>query len=309
MHNKLPHLAGLAFSVIFGLTFMFSKTVLEAGISPIGLIAYRYLIAFIVFEALRRVNIITITIERHHIATLFIVGIFQPVLYFIFETYGLQRTTSAEAGMMIALIPIMASVFSAILLKERPVPLQILFILLSVSGVIFIQYFNMRSGLEVQYLGLFLLFLAVVSAALFNIASRYAGKTLKAKEITYFMMLLGAVSFNGIYALSLLRQGDLGRYLGNLSDVTLIFPIAYLGIIASIGGFFLVNFSLSRLEVHVSSIYANIATIVAVIAGAVFLDEPIRLYHYIGAFMIVAGVYGTVRINREIARKRTQQQY
>jgi len=295
---KLPHLAGIMFALIFGLTFMFSKTVLEEGISPIGLISYRYLLAFLTFELIRRLNIVKISFQKADIKILLTVGLLQPVAYFLFETYGLARTTSAEAGMMIALIPIFATIFSSVLLKEKPTKIQVFFILLSVSGVIFIQAMNATGGIEVQTTGLLLLFMAVISAALFNIASRSASKSLSAKEITYFMMFMGAIVFNSLYVTTLIINGSLSRYVSNLGNLSLILPIMYLGIIASIGGFFLINYALSKLEAHVISIYANIATIVAVIAGALFLQESIESYHYLGALMIVSGVYGTVRTNR-----------
>ena len=65
---------------------------------------------------------------------------------------------------------------------------------------------------------------------------------------------------------------------------------------ASIIGFFLVNYSLSRLPAHVSAIYINITTIVSVLAGYFFLNESIGIYHLIGGVIIV-GVYGTARVN------------
>lgn len=305
--QKLPHIAGIAFAVIFGLTFMFSKTVLDSGLSPIGLIAYRYLIAWIAFELFRRFKIVSINLNKDNLKPLIIVGVFQPILYFLFETYGLARTTSAEAGMMIALIPIFATILSAIILKEKPKLIQVFFIILSVSGVIFIQVFNMRSGLEIQVMGLFLLLLAVLSAAFFNIASRNASKAFTAKEITYFMMLMGAVSFNVIYIFSLLTRGEIQLYVTNLFAIELILPLLFLGVVASIGAFFLVNYALSKLEVHISSIYANLSTIIAVLAGAVFLNERIYYYHYIGALMIVVGVYGTVQFNRKNKRLKSLQ--
>ena len=304
--HKLPHIAGILFAVIFGLTFMFSKTVLASGVSPLGLISYRYLLAFLAFELIRRIGLVSITLKKKDVKILFIVGLLQPVAYFLFETYGLARTTSAEAGMMIALIPIFTTIFSSILLKEKPTKTQVFFILLSVSGVIFIQAMNASGGLEVQTFGLFLLFMAVISAALFNIASRSASKSLSAKELTYFMIMFGAIVFNILYVGSLFIEGSLVIYVTTLASIELILPIMYLGIVASIGGFFLVNYALSKLEAHVISIYANIATIVAVIAGAVFLSEPIEGYHYIGAFMIVFGVYGTVRTSRRKRRIRSQ---
>ncbi len=299
---KKAHLAGVAFASIFGLTFMFSKTAL-AYISPIGLIAYRFLLAFLVFEILRRVGVFKIRMRKDLMLPLILVGVFQPFLYFLFETYGLARTTSAEAGMMIALIPIFVSVFSSIILKERPTWLQMMFILLSVSGVIYIQLSQAIGTLEPEFLGYGLLFGAVLAAAAFNIASRSASRKANTYEITYFMMLFGAVSFNALYLIRLAMGDGVEQYLGNLANITLLLPIIYLGVVGSIGGFALLNYALGVLEAHVISIYANLATIVALIAGAVFLQETLSVHHYIGAVMIIVGVYGTIRNNRAHKQK------
>ncbi len=294
--NKHVHIAGVLFAIIFGFTFMFSKVALNYVI-PIGLIAYRFLIAFIVIEILRRLKIFRIRFKKEYFKSLFLVAIFQPFLYFLFETYGLLKTTSGEGGMMIAMIPIFVTIFSSILLKEKPKLIQIFFILLSLSGVLFIQISKLNNGLESEVIGFLLLFAAVISAALFNITSRSASKTLKPYELTYFMMLAGAISFNIIYLVQLGVEHRITDYVTNLYHVELIIPILYLGVIGSIGGFFLVNFALSKLPAHVTSIYANLSTIVAIGAGAFLLSEQLYYYHYIGSLMILIGVYGTVRFN------------
>lgn len=297
------HIAGVIYATIFGFTFMFSKVALTYVI-PIGLIAYRFLAAIIVLEVLRWLKVIHIRFEKKHFKHLFLVALFQPILYFLFETFGIRLTTSGEAGMMIALIPIFVTILSSIILKEAPNKIQIFFILLSVSGVLFIQVMKSSSGLDVNLWGLLLLLGAVISAALFNIASRNASKTLKPYEITYFMMLGGAIVFNTMYLIQLAFESRITDYVMNLSHIELLVPILYLGVIASIGGFFLVNFALSKIPAHVSSIYANLSTIVAIIAGAWLLQEKLYYYHFIGALMIIIGVYGTVRFNMGIEKKK-----
>ncbi len=294
--NKLPHLSGIAFSIIFGFSFMMSKIALE-NISPIAVISYRFLVAFLFFEILRRTKIIKVKINKKEFLSIALVAVFQPVLYFLFETFGLQLTTSGEAGLMIALIPIFVTIMSAIILKEKPLRSQLFFIILSFLGVIFIQLFKNQLSFESSTLGFVLLLFAVISAALFNIASRSAARSHKPHEITYVMMFFGAISFNLIYIVQLAMDKELDRYITNFTNIEVILPIVYLGIVASIFGFFLVNYSLSKLPAHISSIYSNIATVVAVIAGAVFLNEPLRFYHIIGGAMIIIGVYGAARIN------------
>jgi drug/metabolite transporter (DMT)-like permease len=291
--TKKVHLAGLTMATIFGFSFMFSKVALDY-VSPIGLIAYRFLVAFIVFELLRQLKVIKIEFKKSQFKYLFLVALFQPILYFMFETYGLQLTTSGEAGMMIALIPIFVTILSTLILKEKPKGIQLIFILLSVFGVLFIQFMKSSGDLNGELLGFFLLFGAVLSAALFNIASRSASKEVRPFALTYFMMLFGALIFNLIYIINLSVESRLLDYFTNLSHIELLLPILYLGIVASIGGFFLVNFALSKAPAHITSIYSNLSTIVAVIAGALLLGETLLYYHYIGSLMIVCGVYGTV---------------
>lgn len=292
------HIAGILFASIFGFSFLFSKIALSY-VTPIGLIAYRFLIAFVVFEILRLTKIIKISIHRPQFKYLILVAFFQPFLYFLFETYGLRLVSSGEAGMMIALIPIFVAILSAIIIKEKPKGIQVLFILLSFIGVLLIQLSKSSTSGSSEFLGFVLLLLAVISAALFNIASRTAStKSLRPMEVTYFMMLFGAVIFNIIYIFQLLLENRLSDFITNLYQFEIIGPILYLGIVASIGGFFLVNLVLSKVPAHVSSIYANLSTIVAIIAGGIFLNESIQFYHIIGSILIVTGVYGTVRFNR-----------
>ncbi|MFW5889512.1 MAG: DMT family transporter [Bacillota bacterium] len=300
--NKYAHLAGICFSIIFGFSFMFSKILLR-NIAPMGVIAYRFLVAFLVFEILRRTKIIKIKLKLKKSWPILIVAIFQPVLYFIFETYGLAKTTSAEAGLMIALIPIFVTIFSSIILNEKPRLIQVLFILVGFIGVVVIQLFKPNLNFQADILGFIFLLFAVISASLYNIASRNASKTHKPHETTYVMMFLGMLTFNTIYLIQLLRNNEINRYFANLLQIEIILPILYLGILASILAFFLVNFTLSKLPAHVSSIYANIATIVAVLAGYFFLNEDLGIHHAIGAVLIIIGVYGTTRVNYLIKKK------
>lgn len=293
---KKGHIAGVLFALIFGFSFMFSKIVL-AKIPPMGLIAYRFLLAWLVFELLRQCRLVRIRFRKELFLPVFLVSLFQPILYFIFESYGLNLTSSAEAGMMIALIPIFVAIMSSLILNEKPNRLQVLFIILSVSGILLIQLFKTGFRLDTNFTGFALLFLAVVCAALFNIASRSASKKVKPFELTYFMMLSGALVFNLIYVFQLVGTETLKDYFLIFSDIEFIAAIAYLGVVASIGGFFLVNYALSILPAHVSSIYANLSTVVAVIAGYLFLQEAIFWYHIVGGLMIIGGVYGTAMVN------------
>ncbi len=301
--NKNAHIAGIGFAVIFGFSFLFSKLAL-VHLSPMGLLAYRFLFAFLTFYLLKLLKIVHIKIDRKMLFAILPVIIFQPVLYFIFETYGLRLTSSGEAGLMIALIPVFVALFSAILLKEKPSFIQLIFILMSVSGVILIQIYT-RFELNSTIWGFILLFGAVLSATFFNIISRKVNQSYHASEITFLMMIAGAITFNVIYIIDLLIHQQIASYITNILPLNVFFPVFILGSLVSTGGFFLVNYTLHHMPAHISSIYTNLSTIVALLAGVIFLHETISIYHLLGSLLIIGGVYGTVVLQNKSAAKQT----
>ncbi len=285
------HLSGVGFAIIFGCSFLASKLALQ-HISPLGLLAYRFLLAFIVFEVLRLTKIIHISFSKSSLKLLGLVVLCQPVLYFLFETFALKLTTSSEAGMMIALIPIVVVILSTTILKEKPSLPQLIAIILSIVGIIFIQASNFQG--EFKIIGFMLLLGAVISASFFNILSRKASALHAPHEVTYFMALGGALVFNICYLIELGLKGSFGSYFTSLGQWNVVLSIGYLGIFSSVLGFFLVNYSLSKLTAPASSLYSNLATVITMIAGVLFLSEQLTVYHLIGASLILIGVYLSV---------------
>ncbi|NMM63156.1 DMT family transporter [Clostridium sp. P21] len=288
----LPYITALMTNFIFGLSFLFSKKALGVT-DPITLLSFRFLTAFLVMTLLIALRVIKVNYKHKPIEWLIGISFFEPVIYFIFETYGLQRTASSLAGLMIALIPVVVTILAAYLLKEKPTPKQTANIILSVAGVILIVVMGSSDSKESSILGIILLLGAVFSASFFNIISRKISIKFTAFEITYFMMFIGAICFNGISIIKLAVNKKLSFYFAPLKSVTFITSILYLGIISSIIAYFLVNYTLSKMEASRCSVFANISTIVSVTAGVVILNESFYWYHVIGAIMILVGVGGT----------------
>ncbi|MCJ7690921.1 MAG: DMT family transporter, partial [Clostridiaceae bacterium] len=117
--NILPILSGILTSAIFGLSFLFSKKALNI-VEPFTLLSFRFLVAFTIMSILKLLGIIKINYKGKNIKNLIFLGFTQPIIYFIFETYGIQFSSSSQAGLMIALIPIFVTILSAYALKETP---------------------------------------------------------------------------------------------------------------------------------------------------------------------------------------------
>lgn len=305
MSNKrstLPIFAGITASSIFGLSFMFSSVALKI-VDTFTLLSFRFLLAFSVMSILILSKLIKVDYKGKDLKTLFLLGLMQPIIYFIFETYGIKNSSSSIAGVVIALIPITVAVCSAYFLKEKPTVLQWVFIFTSVVGVIFIIVMGSSSSGSVNLIGIICLLMAVLSATVFNLLSRKLSKVFTPLELTYFMMGLGAVTFTVISLVEHIMKGNLDEFFTPLTNSSFIIPLLYLGILSSIVAFLFINYSLSKLEASKSAILGNFSTIVSIIAGVAFLKEDFRFFHIIGSILILVGVWGTNYIGSKIPKE------
>lgn len=291
-NNILPILSGIGAAAIFGLSFLFSKMALNSA-SIFELLSFRFLTASLIMSILIALKVIKVNYKNKNLPSLLLLGLMEPVIYFIFETYGIKFSSSSMAGLMIALIPIGVVILSSYFLKEKPSTVQLMFIVMSVLGVMLIGVLGNSGSGGGNLLGIIFLLGAVMSAATFTIISRKLSENFTPMELTYSMMLLGAVFFNAVSIVNHLINKNLKSYFDPLKNTSFLISIGYLGILSSIVAYFLINYTLSKLEASKSAVVSNLATIVSIIAGIVILKESFYYYHLIGSTLIIIGVWGT----------------
>ncbi|MCJ7806843.1 MAG: DMT family transporter [Clostridia bacterium] len=292
MQRYLPYLAGTGVSLAWGLSFMFTRGALD-HISPFHLLGLRFAVAVAVMILLRFLKIIKIEATAADYITLLPLALFQPILYFSSETVGIFLTSASYSGMIIAAIPIFVAILSAIILREHPNRMQLIFILASVAGVIFIIFMDNHSIAGINPLGTLALLGAVTAAACYNIASRKASAKHPPLLITWVMMVVGAVVFNVIAMTQHLIEGNLENYITPLAELWT--TVVYLGVVASVGAFFLYNYVLSNITATRASVFVNMVTVVAIATGVLFRGEVVFWYHLAGTAAILAGIWGTNR--------------
>jgi drug/metabolite transporter (DMT)-like permease len=294
MKRYLPYLAGLGIALAWGLSFLFTKGALDY-LSPFHLLSLRFAAAFAAMALLRVMNLIQINLTAGDYIRLLPLAIFQPILYFSAETAGVMLTSASYSAMMIAAIPIFVAILGSVLLNEHPNRLQFLFIITSLAGVIFIILMDNQSLTAINPLGTIALLGAVIAAAFYNIYSRKASTSYSPLQTTWVMMVVGAIVFNIIALTQQYFAGEISFYLQPL--VSLWFSIIYLGVISSVGAFFLFNYLLSKVAASQASVFANLITVVAIAGGVIFRGETVTWYHLIGTAAILAGVWGTNRFS------------
>lgn len=276
---------------IFGFSFLFSKIALGLTI-PSVMLAVRFLSAFLVLNLVvvigKATKKIDFKLRGKPLKYVLLLALFQPVIYFVAESYGITYTSSAFAGTIIAVIPIAGVLCDVFIMHTKVSGKQIACSAGSVIGVVIttLGAQNMKSS----FIGLSLLLVAVTAGALFYVFSKKAGDYFNALERTYVMFAVGSI----VYVMIALVECR-GNYSGIISPA-LTSPmfwgcILYLSVISSVMAFLLLNFGSSHVSVSEASIFANLTTVISIVAGVVFVNETFTLWQAIGAVVIVGSVY------------------
>lgn len=283
---------GIIYSTIFGFSFMFTKLTLTHVHDIYHMLAFRFLIAFVVMTILLLFKVIKVSYRGKNLKMLFLLGLFQPIIYFIFETKGIQLLPSSQAGIMIACVPVVVIVFAIIFLDEKISLMRFTFIMLSVIGAIVINSNNLIGG---NIKGIVFLLIAVFAAAIYNVISRKLHLEFTSIEMTYLMMGFGAIVFNVISLGIHISNGVLQDYFKPLISPQALLGFLYLSILSSIVAFFVLNYTLSKVEASKVAVFANFTTVISVLAGVLLLNEVFKPQQLIGGVMILVGVYFTQR--------------
>lgn len=284
-------------NVIFGFSFLFSKLALEVTL-PTVLIAFRFVVAFLVLNLIvlfgTRIKrkdgspLVSFSLRNKPKRDILLLALFQPITYFIGEPYGILYTSSAFAGVIIAVIPIAGIIFDILFFKSKVNLKQVICSIASVLGVVIttLGAKNMNSSFK----GILFLLLAVVAGALFYVFSKKSADHYNPLERTYVMFGMGSV----VYVVLALVQcrGEYDKWiLGAALNPMFLIGVAYLAVVSSVIAFLLLNYGSSRISVSQASMFANLTTVVSILAGVGILRETFTLQQFVGAVIIILSVY------------------
>lgn len=288
-NSMLGSLAALIANIIFGFSFLFSKVALTAA-HPLIILAVRFTTAFLVLNILWLLGIVKLNFRGKNVKRLILMSLAQPLLYFIFELYGINATSSAISGVIISLVPIAVIVLSALFLKEKATAKQVICSAVSLICVCIISILT-SDGNRSSVLGIVLLLLAVVCAAIFNILSRNLSGEFSPFERTYMMFLVGTVGFNFVAFVGL-RENFIPEFITATTSIQFWGAIAYLAVLSSIAAFMLYNYATSNISTVRAASFSNIITVVSLLAGMIFLKEKLSVTEIICSLLIILGVFG-----------------
>ncbi|MCM8900262.1 DMT family transporter [Caldicoprobacter algeriensis] len=297
--NALANLAIIATVIFWGMSFVSSKAILNAGVPPFTMAFLRFLIAsLILLPILKRLQPDT-NIRKEDKVPLMLSALFGVTIYFLFETWGIKLTSAASASMIVASIPVFTICAEYVIYKNSISPIKWLGVLMSITGVYFIIKRGQPSENNPQALwGNLLMIGACLSWVAYILISKGLNSRLSGLALTTYQSLFGALF---LLPLALLER-NLWRPIPPIAWINII----YLAVFCSAISYFLYIYSLSHLDSVVVSSYVNLIPVVSALGGTFILGEEITLQQILGGLIVIAGVY-VVNLKKEEAYRNLKQ--
>jgi len=207
-----------------------------------------------------------------------------PCLYYLAEGYAVRYTTSSQAGVISAIVPLLVAAGAAIFLKERLTTRSLIAIAASLVGVAMLSGGGAsQASAPNPVLGNTLELLAMVAAAGSMLAIKHLSIRYNPWWLTGMQAIVGVVFF-APFALA-----------GNPSAWFTAPPIAwgcvfYLGIFVSLGAFGLYNSALKSLPASRAALAINLVPAVAILTGWLARGEQLSWVQLAACVLIVGAV-------------------
>ncbi|MGP1458599.1 MAG: DMT family transporter [Treponema sp.] len=235
-------------------------------------------------------GLIKINVKGKDIRPLIPLAVFNPVIYFFGETFGIRFTSAAESGAFLACIPAVSLACSTLILRKKPLKTQSAGIGVTLIGVL-VTVFNAGFSTSFSALGYAALCAAVAAYALYSVYAEKAA-SFSGAEITFVMIGAGSVVFTAAAFIEAVLQHSLPRLLTLPFDSpAFLAAVLYQGLGCSVLAFFLSNTAIARLGVNGAASFIGVSTVVSILAGVFILRERFTPLQIFGASLILAGIY------------------
>ena len=269
--------------LFWGVSFFATKLALNAGFSPMTVVWLRMVVAVLTlapfWSRLPRPQR-----QPGDLKWLAVVCVLQPGIYYLAENYAIGLTTSSQAGVISAIVPLLVAAGAWLFLRERLAGRTLGGIVMSVAGVVALSAGAAADATAPNpVLGNTLEVLAMVSAAGAVLAIKHLLGRYNPWVLTGIQSLFGVVFFMP------------GALLSKPSTWLSVPPVAWVGVVflgafVSLGAFGLYNTAMTMMPASQAAIAINAVPIVALMAGWLLGGETLSPLQFAGIGAIALGV-------------------
>lgn len=267
-------------NVMWGLSFIFSKTALSEGMPPMTLAFLRYAItaAILVPVCLAKEGSLRLrSFAPLGLATT-LLGI---TVYYFFEYAGLQRTTASAASLILALVPMMTLLARALFLRERIGLCRLACVLASLLGVFLVIRVDGGEGAGTLQ-GNLLMVMACLCWTGYILISPRLMASCSSLRVTTWQSVAAVISF-APFALA-------QRSLWIVPSPRALLCIFLLAAVCSALCYFLYGLAIRSVDSLTVSLAININPIAACLGGWLLLGETLTPAQLAGGALIMACV-------------------
>lgn len=268
--------------LIWGSSFIAFKSAVQ-DMGPSSIIFFRMLVASLCFVYFIP-SFFRLSFNREDIKYIMLMVLFEPCLYFLFESHALTYTSAGQAGMITAMMPLITAIGASIFLKEYISKKMILGSLIAISGAIWLSLSSDASqNASNPILGNSLELGAMICAAGYTIAVRHLIQKFSVLFLTAIQSFAGFIFFLPFAAW---ETNTIPFHF----SVTSMSWVVYMGVVVTLGGYGLYNFGLSRMQANKAAIYINLIPIFSVLLAFLILGEKLTAVSMLASAVILTGV-------------------
>ena len=284
MKNVSAYLAVVISMFCWAISFIWSKGALEVY-GPLTILSLRLALASVVLMSFSKLIGKLNKIQKGDYKYLILLSFFEPFIYFIGETYGLQRVSPTIAAVIIATIPLFLPYVAWYFFKERITKFKVFGTILSFIGVLLVVI-NNHMELNADIYGVLLLLLAVFAAIGYTAVLNKLSHKYNSFTIVSWQSTLGLIGFIPLMLMIELPETmETGMVWQGLR------PIMLLGIFGSILAFVFFTHSIKVLGVTRSGVFTNAIPVLTSLFSFILLGERLLNINYLGIFIVVVGLF------------------
>lgn len=274
--------------VLWGMSYIWSDRLIALGVPISYFVPLRIFVAGII---LLLFNILTKEfrlIARKDIWKFMLLSLFEPLIYFFCETYGIKETGSPTiSAMIIASVPIFSVGAGFLFFKERISVINALGIAVTLGGICMVLLKQGgEEGVPQNFiLGVVLLMIAVFSEVGHASLTKLLADGYKPQVIVMYQFLIGTVYFLPFFLTRGIENFD-----ARLVSWEVLEPILCLAVLCSSLAFSLWAMAIKKLGVGKSSVFLAMMCVATALVAEVIGREHLSLLQWLGVLIAVLGI-------------------
>lgn len=291
--HLFTHFVAFLTVAVWGSTFVFTKMLLQAGLSPAQIFTFRFIIAYVLLLAF--------SMSRQHQwfcslwkdETLMVaLGITGGSVYFLTENAAMLFTTATNTSLIVCSCPLFAMLLVAIVYRhsEHITKVQALGSIIACLGMA-VVVLNGHFVLHLSPLGDLLAFGACLCWAVYSLLMKKALEKYPTLFITRKVFFYGLITIIPYYILRPQEASVFNPSVLKLFNLSILLNLLFLGVVASLLCYLIWNWVISRLGAVVATNWVYFNPITTILFAWWLLHEQITVWFLLGTILILTGMY------------------